>query len=501
MLDYLIKLTLNNKAQRLELYHTIPFEIQLKELMRLLNFSRNTEFGKKYGFGKIHTIEQFQRQLPLFHYEDNKPYFERIRNGEQNIVWPTKIKWFAKSSGTTNDKSKFIPVTYEGLKECHFQGGMDVLAMYSNNYKKNKLFQGKCITLGGSHQMEINNKEIRNGDLSAIMIYNMPLWANIKRSPSKSVALIADWEEKLEKLTSEIIHENITSFAGVPSWNLVLMKHIIDFTGKNNLLELWPNMELFMHGGISFIPYKDQFIKLFPSESMHYMETYNSSEGFFGIQNDPKNESMLLMLDYGIFYEFIPLEQINNSNPQAFHLGEVKENVNYAMVITSSNGLWRYIIGDTIKFTSLSPFKVMITGRTKHFINAFGEELIIDNAEKALHKACEITHSQISDYTAAPIFMNDTTKGSHEWIIEFEVEPIDLDQFIGELDKALMSVNSDYEAKRYKDITIGKPVVRKVGKNTFYRWFEEKHKLGGQNKMPKLSNDRKYVEEILKLIN
>ena len=489
----------SRKAARLKQFCSVPYEIQQSQLLDLVRYAEHTEIGKKYSYHSIYSIDDYRKRVPLHHYDDIKVYFEKTRNGEQNVFWPTDIHWFAKSSGTTSDKSKFIPVSYEGLTQCHFRGGKDVLAIYSELYPRHRLFSGKCLTLGGSHQMDRGNANVRQGDLSAIMIHNIPSWIQLFRAPQKKVALIADWEEKLEKLTREVVRQNITSFAGVPSWNLVLMKHILEVTGKKTLYDIWPRMELFMHGGVSFKPYEEQYRKILPSPDMHYMETYNASEGFFAIQNDLQDEGMLLMLDYGIFYEFIPVEHIHDEKPETCHIGEVELNKNYAVVISSNNGLWRYIIGDTVKFTSLFPHKIVITGRTRHFINAFGEELIVENAESALHEACLGTGAMITDYTAAPVFMSDTSKGAHEWVIEFEKEPDDMNRFSDLLDKALMKRNSDYEAKRFKSITIGCPIVRKVPRNTFYRWFEEKHKLGGQNKMPRLSNDRRYLEEVLKL--
>jgi hypothetical protein len=501
MINVLINKYLHQKAARLKKFSSIPLEMQQDQLFKLLHYARDTEFGRQYEFDKIRTINEFRNRVPLMHYEEFKPYIDSVREGKQNIIWPTPINWFAKSSGTTDGKSKFIPVTAEGLRNCHFKGGTDTLAVYSSLYPKNKLFDGKCLTLGGSHQIDKTNKDTHQGDLSAIMIQNMPFYIHSVRTPGRKTALLANWDDKLARLTKEVIKENVTSFAGVPSWNLVLMKHVLEVTGKKNLLEVWPNMELFMHGGVNFKPYKEQYRKLFPSDSMHYIETYNASEGFFSIQNDPSDPSMLLMLDYGMFYEFIPIEQLKNENPQSLHIGEVETGRDYAMAITSCNGLWRYIIGDTIKFNSLFPHKIVITGRTKHFINAFGEELVIDNAERALHEACMATGALISEYTAAPVYMNEDQKGAHEWVIEFDRHPEDIGVFATILDRTLMDLNSDYEAKRYKNITIDKPIIKVVQKNTFYRWFKERNKLGGQNKIPRLSNERKYVEEVLRLID
>jgi hypothetical protein len=487
------------RLHQIDLFMKYPFEVQKDTLFRLLERASNTVIGKELGFAGIQTIDQFQQQVPLHSYDEFKHYISRIMEGEQNLVWPSEIKWFAKSSGTTSDKSKFIPVSMESLEECHFRGGKDVIAIYTRNNPNTKILTGKGLTLGGSHKISSYINQSYYGDLSAILIENLPFWAHFIRTPSQEIALLDEWEQKLDLITKETIHDNVTNFAGVPSWNLVLINHILQHTGKKNLLEVWPNLELFTHGGVSFTPYREQFKKIIPSESMHYMEVYNASEGFFALQNDPSQDDMLLMLDYGVFYEFIPLSDIDSSKPKAFTVAEVETGINYALVITTNGGLWRYLIGDTIIFTSLFPHKIKISGRTKHFINAFGEEIIIDNAEKALKIACEKTNSMINEYTAAPVYMTHNTKGSHEWVIEFEKEPDDIDYFTRILDNALCSVNSDYEAKRYKNITLEMPVIRKIEKGTFYKWLNSKGKVGGQNKVPRLSNDREFVDEILKI--
>jgi hypothetical protein len=487
------------RLYQIELFMKYPFDVQKETLFGLIEKAASTAIGKEYGFGSIKSIEQFQKKVPVHSYEELKNYVSRIMAGEQNLLWPSEIKWFAKSSGTTNDKSKFIPVSIEALEECHFRGGKDIIAIYTRNHPDSKLLTGKALTLGGSHKISSHSNQSYYGDLSAILIENLPFWAHFIRTPSHDIALLDEWEEKLDLITKETIHDNVTNIAGVPSWNLVLIDHILKYTGKKNLLEVWPNLELFTHGGVSFIPYREQFKKVIPSESMNYMETYNASEGFFALQDDPSTDDMLLMLDYGIFYEFIPMSEIDLPEPKAYTIADIKTNVNYAMIITTNSGLWRYLIGDTVIFTSLYPHKIKISGRTKHFINTFGEEIIIDNAEKALKIACEKTDSIINEYTAAPVFMTHNSKGSHEWVIEFEKEPADLDYFTAVLDHALCSLNSDYEAKRYKNITLQMPVIRKTAKGSFYKWLSSKGKLGGQNKIPRLSNDRKYVEEILNI--
>ena len=488
------------RLHQVDLFKKYPFDVQRDILFRLLDRARETEWGKRYDFASICSVEDYKQRIPLQTYESISPDIQRLINGEQNIFWPSKIKWFAKSSGTTNDKSKFIPVSPEALEDCHYRGGKDVMAMYASQYPESKMLSGKGLTLGGSHQIINMNKQISCGDLSAILLQNLPIWAEFIKTPNQEIALMHKWEEKLDKLVSATMHENVTSLAGVPSWMLVLIKHLLQKTGKSNLLDIWPNLELFIHGGVSFLPYRDQYRQLIPSEGMHYMETYNASEGFFSIQDEPGRDDMLLMLDLGIYFEFIPLEELSKPDPRVLHIGEVELNRQYAIVISTNSGLWRYMIGDTVQFTSLRPHKIKITGRTRHFINVFGEEVIVENADRALQKACERTGAVIGEYTAGPVFMNADKKGSHEWIIEFVKEPSDISVFTELLDQSLMDLNSDYEAKRYRNITLDRPLVRKVHEGTFYTWLQEKQKLGGQNKVPRLSNERKYIEELM-LIN
>jgi hypothetical protein len=489
------------RMAQIDLMRNYPFNVQQDIFNQLISKAADTEWGHKYRYSSFEGIKDFQESVPLQHYEDVKPYINRLREGEQNLLWPGEIKWFAKSSGTTADKSKFIPMSKDSLEKCHFRGGKDVLAIYTHHFPDSKIFKGKGLTLGGSHKIDNYSNQSFYGDLSAILIENLPFWTDFIRTPSQEVALLDKWEEKLDRIAGETLKENVTSIAGVPSWNLVMIKYILERTGKSNLLELWPNLELFIHGGVSFTPYREQFEKLIPSENMNYLETYNASEGFFAIQDRMDTKSMLLMLDYGIFYEFIPMNEFDTPNPTVLTIDQVKKDVNYAIVISTNSGLWRYIIGDTVQFTSINPHRIIITGRTKHFINAFGEEIIIDNAEKALETACQRTNSVISDYTAAPVFMADDKKGCHEWLIEFSKEPASSDEFMYYLDIALQNANSDYEAKRYKNITLDQPLVRVLPKGTFYKWLEYKGKLGGQNKVPRLSNNRKYVDELLKIVD
>jgi len=500
-LNSIIKWINYKRIYQIELYRDHGEDIQQEVLFNLIKCSNKTEWGKMLNYSSIKSLEHFQKRVPVQTYEQIKPFIDRMIAGEKDILWPGEIKWFAKSSGTTSSKSKFIPVSKESLEECHFRGGKDVLAIYHRNYPDAKALTGKSLTLGGSHHISSLSNRSFYGDLSAILIENLPFWTNFSRTPPTEIALIEEFEEKIEKIAKTSIHENVTSLAGVPSWYLVLLKYILDYTGKSSILEVWPNLEVFIHGGIKFDPYRKQFQKLIPSPDMRYMETYNASEGFFAIQDDPSSDDMLLMLDYGIFYEFIPLDELNSDNPKALPLWEVEKGINYAMVISTNGGLWRYLIGDTVSFTSKKPYKIRITGRTKHFINAFGEEVIIDNAVKALNEACKATGASIHEYTAGPIFMGDNQKGAHQWLIEFETPPDDLDKFSKVLDKSLQNVNSDYEAKRYKNLTLEAPHIISASKGTFYEWMRRRGKIGGQNKVPRLSNDRTFLEPLIKIHN
>jgi hypothetical protein len=488
---------LNNKRiNQIELFKKFPDETQKEVLYGLLAKASKTEWGKKYDYTSISSISDFQNRIPVQTYEELIPFVERLRNGECDLLWPGEIKWFAKSSGTTSTKSKFIPLSRESLEDCHYRGARDMLAVYTYNKPDTKIFNGKSLILGGSHRINNFSNDSLYGDLSAILIENAPFWVDLIRTPKTKIALLEDFEEKLNQITKQTVNENVTNISGVPSWYLVLIKQILAFTGKSNLREVWPNLEVFFHGGISFGPYREQFLNFIPGEGMNYMESYNASEGFFGLQDDPATNDMLLMLDLGVFYEFIPSDKINSDSPPVYTISEVEQGINYAMVISTNGGLWRYMIGDTIVFTNLRPYKFKISGRTKEFINAFGEEVISDNAEKALESACKTTGAVIAEYTAGPVFIEDDSKGSHEWIIEFQKEPADLSHFTDILDEALKSVNSDYEAKRYKDLNLIKPLIRSVPCGTFYKWLRTKNKLGGQNKVPRLSNTREYIEDL-----
>jgi hypothetical protein len=484
------------RLHQIELFKKYPFDVQQEVFFKLVEQATRTTWGVQYGFDNITSIEDYQKLVPISTYEDLKPYINRLREGEQNLLWPTEIKWFAKSSGTTSDKSKFIPVSFEALEECHFRGGKDVIAFYTKERPENGILKGKALTLGGSAEVNKFSNQSYFGDLSAVIIENLPFWAQFIRTPAAEIALIPDFEEKLDRIIHHTIHENVTSIAGVPSWNLVLLNAILDHTGKSNVLEIWPNLELFTHGGVSFTPYREQFKRLIPSDKMNYLETYNASEGFFGIQDELDRDDMLLMLDLGVFYEFIPMEQFDDPKPPVYTIDRVEKGVNYALVISTNGGLWRYLIGDTVVFTSLFPHRIKISGRTKYYINAFGEEVILENAEKALMAACHETGAIVKEYTAGPLYMSGNSKGAHEWMIEFDTMPDSLEQFGKVLDKTLCSINSDYEAKRYKNITLKKPRIVSLEPGTFYGWMQKRGKLGGQNKIPRLSNDRKYLDEL-----
>lgn len=484
---------------QIELFMKYPLEVQDELFKRLITTARNTEFGRTYGFADIHNQNQFKRIIPIFSYEDINPFIERNMMGEQNLLWPSDVKWFAKSSGTTNARSKFIPVSYEALEECHFKGGKDMLSLYCNNHQNTMMFDGKGLTIGGSQQLNQfdANQESFYGDVSAVIMSNLPYWTKFVRTPTLEIALMDEWESKIDLMARTTMEENVTSISGVPTWTIILLQKIMELKNTNNILDVWPNLEVFFHGAVAFGPYRNIFKKMIPSEQMQYMETYNASEGFFGIQDDPKKEDMLLMLDYGIFYEFIPFNEIHNESPKVIGLSEVVEGENYALLISTNAGLWRYKIGDTVQFTSVDPFRIKISGRTKHFINAFGEEVVVENAERAISEAAEKTGALINNFTAAPKYFSQNEKASHEWVVEFEKEPADLAEFTQILDEVLRRINSDYDAKRYKDMALQSPIVHKAPVGTFYEWMKQRGKLGGQNKVPRLSNTREYIDDIL----
>lgn len=466
----------------------------------LLAAGQYTEFGRLNNFEEIQSLKDYKSKIPVHEYEDLKPHIERMMNGEENILWNTPVNWFAKSSGTTSDKSKFIPVSEESLKDGHYKAAKDVLTFYYAKRPESDLLTGKSLVIGGSHQINRVNEEVHYGDLSAVVLQNTPFWGHWLRTPDLSIALMDEWESKIQQIAEITIKENVTSLAGVPTWLLVLLKHILKITGKSTIKEVWPQLELYMHGGVSFVPYREQFNKII-GKQLNYLEIYNASEGFFAAQDDLDAEGMLLMADHGIFYEFMPTEEYGKKFPLTVQLDEVETGKNYAMVITTNGGLWRYQVGDTIQFTSLKPFRIKVSGRLKHFINAFGEEVIVDNTDKAISIASKLTGAIVNDYSAAPVYFSESSNGAHEWLIEFEKEPDSLDRFTKELDTALKSVNSDYEAKRHKDIALRMPILRSIPKGVFSNWLKSKDKLGGQHKIPRLSNDRKFLDEILQSVN
>lgn len=486
---------LKQRIHQMELFLKYPNEVQEELLMNLIRTSESTFVGKNYDFFTIRSYQTFNERVPISNYEDLQPLIEKTRQGEQNIFWPTPIKWFAKSSGTTNAKSKFIPVSNEALEDCHYKGSKDLLCLYLNNNEDSNLFIGKSLRLGGSSQIYENNNTYF-GDLSAILIENMPIWAEFSSTPSSRVSLMSEWEAKIPAIINEAKNENVTSFAGVPSWMLVLLHKVLEQSGKQNLFDIWPNLEVYFHGGVSFDPYREQYKKILPRNDFQYYEIYNASEGFFAIQDLNNSDDLLLMLDYGIFYEFIPMDVFGTDQQKAIRLAEVELHKNYAIVITTNSGLWRYMVGDTVRFTSLNPYRIRVTGRTKHHINVFGEELMVENTDRAIAKTCQLTNSEIVDYTVAPIFMNDKEKGAHEWIIEFKKAPENPETFQKILDETLQSLNSDYEAKRYNNMTLNPLVLQVARPGLFYDWLKEQDKLGGQHKIPRLSNQRDYLEQL-----
>ena len=500
MIKYIIDSIFSSIYKPIDKFIEKPWEKQLQTFDYIISHGRRTYFGEKNKFDQIKTPEDFKRLVPIMGYDDLKPYLNIIINERKpNVLWDTPVKWFAMSSGTTNDKSKYIPVTNESLKYCHYRGGHHMLALYAKHFPDNRFMFGKALVLGGSQQVNSIGEGIFTGDISAVLVKNLPWWAKRRRTP-EDISLIPDWDVKLQRLTDYAINQDIRSLLGVPSWMLVLLKKISKDTGQS-ISDIWPNLEVFFHGGVSFVPYREQYKKIIDSPTMNYWETYNASEGFFGIQYSPLSTDMLLLLDNQVYYEFIPNGQWHAEHPETLTLNEVKVGVKYAMLISTSGGLWRYLLGDTIEFTSLEPYLFTIAGRTKHFINAFGEELMIDNAEVALQEACKLTNAKITEYTAAPVFFDDNNNGAHEWLIEFATKPSDIEMFAQVLDASLKSLNSDYEAKRSLDLSLRMPIIKILPHNFFYKWMESREKMGGQNKVPRLSNDRKYVESLLQFLS
>lgn len=491
----------SGRMRSIEQYESHAEQIQRQVLSKLLERAADTEWGNKYRYSSMRSYEDFAAKVPVSTYEELKGYIDRMRRGEKDLLWPGQVKWYAKSSGTTNDKSKFIPVSKDGLHDTHYAGGTDAVTIYLHNNPLSRLFDGKALILGGSHASNYNQPHSLVGDLSAILIENINPLVNLLRVPPKKIALLSDFEEKRDRIAEIAMRQNVTNLSGVPSWMMAVINRVLEISGKDSLEQVWPNLEVFFHGGVAFTPYREQYHRLIRSPRMHYMETYNASEGFFGLQNDPLDPAMLLMLDYGVFYEFIPLEEVGQENPQVLPLWAVEPGKNYALVISTSGGLWRYQIGDTLRFTSVNPYKFVISGRTKCFINAFGEELIVDNAERGLHEACRETGAVVNEYTAAPVFMDDKGKCRHQWVIEFEKLPADVNHFAEVLDVALQRINSDYEAKRYKDITLQQLEIVVARKGLFNDWLKSIGKLGGQHKVPRLSNNRDIIEQVLKMVH
>lgn len=491
---------MKKRIHQIDLFRKYPVEVQTELMHKLVNEAASTIYLSQFGVSKVESYDDFKKAIPLQEYADLKPWVERTMAGEQNLIWPTEIKWFAKSSGTTSGRSKLIPVSKEALEDCHYKGGKDLLALYYANHPSRKLYHGKHLIVGGSAEVNYLTNDSYFGDLSAIIVKNLPWWAEIRRTPSKEIALMSQWDEKIEMMARSTIEEDVYILAGVPSWTMVLVNRVLELSGKDNLKEVWPNLELFMHGGVNFEPYRKQFEKLIPDPYMNYVETYNASEGFFGIQDQVDSDEMLLMLDYGIFFEFIPMTEYEGKNSNTvISIEDVTLETNYAAVISTNGGLWRYILGDTIRFTSLRPYRFKITGRTKSFINAFGEELIVENAELAISKACEKTNAQIKDFTACPIYMNDSDRGAHEWSIEFIKKPDEIERFVQILDERLREINSDYDAKRFENLILARPKVNILPPGTFNEWLRSKNKLGGQNKIPRLNNNREIMEQVLQI--
>ena len=476
-----------------------PVDAQRNVLQHLVTQAQYTEFGRKYSFSRLFTVKDYKKNVPIHEYDDMKPYIERMMDGEENVLWNTPINWFAKSSGTTSARSKFIPISEESLKETHYKGSKDVLTNYYTNFPDSDLLTGKSLVVGGSHQLHAVNAAVQYGDLSAVLMQNTPFWGSWIRTPELKIALLDEWESKIEQLAQNTLHENVTSMAGVPTWTIVLIKRILEISGKRTLKEVWPHLELYIHGGVSFTPYREQVRRLIGAP-INYLEMYNASEGFFAAQNTPEDDGMLLFTDHGIFYEFMPVEEYGKPEPETVGLDKVVLNRQYALVISTNGGLWRYLVGDTVRFTSLRPFKIKVTGRLRHFMNAFGEEVIVDNTDKAIAIAAAKTHAVVSDYTAAPVYFSEHENGAHEWLIEFDRLPDHLGEFTQELDTALKQLNSDYEAKRYKSIALRMPVVQVLPNGTFSEWLRQKGKLGGQHKVPRLSNERTFIEELTGMV-
>jgi hypothetical protein len=500
-INSLVSWFIKKRLHQIDLFIRYPIEVQHELFNKLIEYGKQTEWGNTFGYKKIKSISDFQKYVPISRYDDIKHYIDRIKKGEKKVLWPTEIKWFAKSSGTTSDKSKYIPISNESLEDCHYKAGKDMLAIYCNNYPETKIFTSKGIAMGGSQSInEIEGSDYYAGDLSAILMKNLPFWAELLRTPEISIALMDEWEEKILQIASATKNDNIVHLSGVPSWSILLLEQVLSISKKQYINEVWTDFEVYFHGGVNFTPYKDRFFEMFSDKKPRLMEIYNASEGFLALEDQAGTNELLLMLDYGIFYEFIPLDELENEHPQALLLNEVQLGTQYAIVISTNGGLWRYLIGDTVIFTSLYPFRIKITGRTKSFINIAGEELMVENAERAISEACSKTHAIIDEFTVGPIYSNGITKSKHQWLIEFKTLPNDITFFTEILDNALKHLNSDYEAKRYKNMILDTPDVITVPNGTFYKWLKQNGKLGGQHKVPRLSNNNTLITQIQSII-
>jgi GH3 auxin-responsive promoter len=490
---------IKKRVHQIELFKKYPNDVQTELFHSLIDQAAMTRFGIEHGFPNIRSVADFRKAVPVRNYEAFVPYIDALREGQQNILWPSKVKWFAKSSGTTDARSKFIPVSKEALEECHYKGGKDLLALYMDQRPNAKLYNGKTLVVGGSSRSDIFNEEGYTGDLSAIIIRNLPIWVELRRTPSREIALLENWEEKIERMAATTSLEDVSILVGVPSWTMLLIKRIMQMKGVDSIFDVWPNLELYMHGGVSFKPYRAEFAKLAPGNQLNYLETYNASEGFFAIQDRIDSDDLLLMLDYGIYYEFMPMSEYGKSNPETVSLREVEIGENYAVVISTNAGLWRYLVGDTVRFTSVLPYRIQITGRTRHYINVFGEEVMVENADTAIEAACRLTGATIADYTVAPQYMQGGTSGSHQWLIEFIQPPNEHTVFAEELDRVLRQINSDYDAKRTNNYILSPAEMVEAPSGLFYQWLKKENKLGGQNKVPRLCNDRRYMDDMLEL--
>lgn len=492
---------IGKRQTRIDVYRSSPIESQNKVFNFLLANFTKTEFGIEHKMLSSDTLQNFQQKIPLQDYGTLKPWIERTIKGEENLLWPEKTSWFAKSSGTTADRIKILPITKDSLLENHYAGGKDLLAQYYTNLPNRKLYNAKHLIIGGSGEVVTSSEGIFIGDLSAIIINHLPWWTELRRSPKKEIALLSNWEEKLDKMAHAVIEENICIIAGVPSWTSILLKKVLEISGKKTIIEVWPNLELYIHGGMNFAPYAVTFNKLIGSP-INYVESYNSSEGYFGLQDQLETKDLLLLTNSQVYFEFIPMVEFEGlHSKKVITLENVKINEEYALVISTSSGLWRYIIGDTIRFNSIHPYRFIVTGRISHFINAFGEKLIVENAESAITATCLVHNCSIRDFTVAPRFAGNNANGCHEWIIEFEDEPSNKEHFIITLDKELKKANADYDAKRFENLNIDFPCFHFAPIGTFQLWLKNIGKLGGQHKVPRLMNNRTILEQILQLIS